>query len=187
MNLTKPKNHKQAVWDVLCSGQGWLDLAAITKQADVSETMAKGWLAALQKGGFVEIRTVKAKSGQRKNIFLLIRDAGREAPRLNADGSARADCHEEVMWRTMKILKSFDLPTLNAHLAMTHDIPQHRVARYVLALEKAGYLKNTGSQRDKQLVLAKNTGARHPQVIVVTEIYDPNTDEIVLRDVPNYE
>jgi hypothetical protein len=87
----------------------------------------------------------------------------------------------------MKILKTFDFDCLIAHVRMTHDVSRDMVKYYTLALERAGYLKNTGSARKKSFVLLKNTGSKAPYVMAVKEVYDPNLDEIVLRDVPEYE
>lgn len=82
----------------------------------------------------------------------------------------------------MKILKTFDFDCLIAHVRMTHDVSRDAVKYYTLALERAGYLKNTGSARKKSFVLLKNTGSKAPYVMAVKEVYDPNLDEIVLRD-----
>jgi len=51
----------------------------------------------------------------------------------------------------------------------------------------SGYLKNTGNARKKSFVLLKNTGSKAPQLLAVREVYDPNINEIVLREVPDYE
>ena len=82
----------------------------------------------------------------------------------------------------MKILKTFDFDCLIAHVRMTHDVSRDAVKYYTLALERAGYLKNTGSAQKKSFVLLKNTGSKAPYVMAVKEVYDPNLDEIVLRD-----
>ena len=115
------------------------------------------------------------------------RDAGVDAPRLSDDGQPLKCPVTEALWRTMRILKTFDLDSLTAHVNMTHPVSRSMAKVYAQHLEAAGYLKNTGNARKKSFVLLKNTGSKAPQLLAVREVYDPNINEIVLREVPDYE
>lgn len=184
--LTKPRNSRQLTWDTLRSRrERFLTVAEIAEETGCAFETVYVYLRSLFKGGFLEVQ--RGGRFTRTHGYRLVRDTGAEAPRLRPDGTTCNGTATEAMWRTMKILKQFDVDSLIAHVRMTHKISRSSANVYTLALERAGYLVNTGSARYKQFKLVKNTGAQAPQLMAVEEIYDPNLKEIVLRDVPDYE
>lgn len=183
----KPKNTRQNIWTVLRKNKDrFLTINEISEAAAAKKQAAYAYLSSLSRGGYISVQKDFGFMGL-LNGYRLERDVGIDAPRLAPDGSELKSPATEAMWRTMKILKTFDLEALFVHVHMTHDISWASVKGYTAALEAAGYLKNTGSARKKTFVMLKNTGARAPQVLAVKEVYDPNTDEIVYRQVPDYD
>ncbi|WP_107878546.1 helix-turn-helix domain-containing protein [Neisseria animaloris] len=184
--LTKPRNARQLVWDALRANcQNWHTIDELAEETGVQYQTVYVYLSSLFKGGYVAKQQGTRFSYREK--YRLQRDAGVEAPRLRRDGTACNGTATEAMWRTMKILKHFDLDSLIAHVQMTHKLTRGTAKQYTHTLEQAGYLINTGSARYKQFSLVRNTGAQAPQRMDVTELYDPNLKQIMLREVPDYE
>lgn len=184
--LTKPRNRRQEVWNCLRqSKERFQTTSEIAEICGMEEAAVYAYLRSLKRGGYVSVQ--QGLGFARRYGYRLERDTGIEAPRLSADGKPLKSTATEALWRTMRILKTFDLDSLTAHVNMTHEVRRETVKVYAQHLEAAGYLKNTGSARKKAFVLLKNTGSRAPQLMAVREIYDPNLDEIVLRDVPDYD
>lgn len=184
--LTKPRNSRQLIWQILRNNdESFFAPEEIAEETGCEFETVYIYLRSLYRGGFLEIK--RGNRFSRRISYRLLRDAGVEAPRLRADGTVCGGTATEAMWRTMKILKRFDIDILVAHVRMTHEISRKTANQYTLALERAGYLSNIGTQRDKYFQLLKNTGAKAPQLMAVVEIYDPNINEIVLREVPDYE
>lgn len=186
VELTKPRNRRQEIWNYLRRHkERFQTTAEIAESCDLQAPAVYAYLQCLHKAGYVGIQYPLGYD--KRYGYRLERDCGTDAPRLKTDGTAARCGIHEALWRTMKILKTFDFDCLIAHVRMTHDVSRDMVKYYTLALERAGYLKNTGSARKKSFVLLKNTGSKAPYVMAVKEVYDPNLDEIVLRDVPEYE
>ena len=184
--LTKPRNRRQEIWNCLRGNKDRLQtVSEIAKACRLSGNTVYKYLIALNKGGFVSIQ--KGSDFCRPYGYRLERDAGVDAPRLSDDGQPLKCPVTEALWRTMRILKTFDLDSLTAHVNMTHPVSRSMAKVYAQHLEAAGYLKNTGNARKKSFVLLKNTGSKAPQLLAVREVYDPNINEIVLREVPDYE
>lgn len=116
----------------------------------------------------------------------LIKDAGIDAPRFSANGSLIvATGANEAIWQAIRILKTFTREELAAHVAKFAK--SETVASYIKAIEPAGYLKRSGAYLRPVYTLVRNTGPKPPQILRIKEVYDPNLDEIVLREVPDRE
>lgn len=184
--FTRPRNRRQEIWTVLrANRERFLTVAELSEMTDTRYETVYGYLRSLFKGGFVGVQQGLVFS--KRHRYRMERDTGAEAPRLKRDGSTCNGTAIEAMWRTMKILKIFDLDALISNVEMTHKVSRALAKYYTKALEDAGYLANTGSARRKVFKLVKNTGGKPPQVMDVREVYDPNINEIVLREVPDYE
>ena len=184
VTLSKPRNVRQAVWDILQGNrQRFLTVNQVAELAGIPFQTANAYMYKLFKGGFI-----KASKGSRfrNSLPYALADgaAVREAPHLNRDGSAGKGETSEALWRSIKILNRFSLDDLYSHVSVTHKAGKAHIKHYLTALTRAGYLVRTANL---EYLLVKNTGAEAPQLLAVTEIYDPNLDEITLREVPDYE
>ena len=117
----------------------------------------------------------------------LIKDLGNEAPRFNTDGVLITEsCANEAMWRAIRILKHFTCDELFAHVAKYTTTSN--VRSYLKCLHQSGYLRTERKGIEAATYyLMKNTGPQPPQILKVREVYDPNLDKIMLREVPEYE
>ena len=140
------------------------------------------YLAALVAYGYVTV--VENEAGCH---WQLIKDVGNEAPRFSADGVLITESGaNEAMWRAIRILKHFSCNELFAHVAKYTTASN--VKSYVRYLHKAGYLRLERKGIDAFTYhLVQNTGPKPPQILRVKEVYDPNLDKIMLREVPEYE
>lgn len=59
--------------------------------------------------------------------------------------SVKTEVIEAVMWRTMKILGTFDAGLLHGNVRMTHDCSRVRITRYLNQCAKRGLLHKTGA------------------------------------------
>jgi hypothetical protein len=131
-----------------------------------------------------------AETGKRKvgtsvaKVYELVKDCGREAPRLRRDGSpVTAGLVNEHMWRTMKVVKHFT-PLELALAASTEEVKVTVTGanEYIRFLVKAGYLvigtaSKPGTQARYRFI--KNTGPRPPMIQRVKRVYDPNLRQVV--------
>lgn len=185
VGLSKPRNVRQAVWDVLQANRNrFLTVNQVAEKAGVPFQTANGYMYKLFKGGF--IKASRGGSRFRNSSAYALKDGAvpRDAPYLNKDGSAGKGSVTEALWRSIKILNRFSLDRLHSHVNMTHRVAKVHVKQYLTALTQAGYLRQA---ENLEYLLIKNTGAEAPQLLAVTEIYDPNLDKITLREVPDYE
>ena len=82
-------------------------------------------------------------------------------------------------WQSMRILRTFTLPDLMA----TAEIKRDNALRYVLGLERSGYLKRTRERRSgckggfAVWMLVRNAGPKAPRLQTDGTTYDPNTHQ----------
>ncbi|MCS4534278.1 hypothetical protein [Neisseria montereyensis] len=184
--LTKPKNARQKIWDVLRANQDkFLIIDEIMELSGVQYDAAYIYLISLHRGKYLTIQ--KGLKFASHNGYRLERNIGVEAPRLHRDGSLCAPLKVDTLWRTIKIIKQFSNEELYQHVNMTQSISRKTVSQYTAALTKAGYLVNVGTGKHKRYQLVKNTGAKAPRLLDVTEMYDPNLDQIMFREVADNE
>ncbi len=140
------------------------------------------YLAALVAYGYATVEEDEA--GYR---WQLIKDVGNEAPRFSADGVLITESGaNEAMWRAIRILKHFSYAELFAYVGKYTTAGN--VKSYIKHLHQAGYLRQERKGIEAATYyLVQNTGPQPPQVLRVKEVYDPNLDKIMLREVPDYE
>ena len=117
----------------------------------------------------------------------LKRDYGVDTPRFTNTGELiKQTGVNEAVWRAMRILKKFTRAELLAHVSKYTT--ESSLRSYIKALRAAGYLQGDDKTHAPTVYrLVKNTGPQPPQILRVKEVYDPNIDQIVLREVPEYE
>ncbi len=59
--------------------------------------------------------------------------------------TAKTEAIESVMWRTIKILGTFDAGLLHGNVCMTHACSRVRITRYLNQCAKRGLLHKTGA------------------------------------------
>ncbi len=150
----------------------------------LEEKTIETYVQGLVNAGHLEI--LQPYERYRATTYKLARDVGVEAPRVNKDGSPVTGGNKrEAMWRSMKILKTFDRRELgNASSTETSVVSDEDVQCYIHYLAKAGYLqvvqKSTPRRQARyRFNPAKNTGPLSPQIQRAKHVYDPNLGQVV--------
>ncbi len=117
-------------------------------------------------------------------IYALLKDCGVDAPRLRKDGSPVTQGRgNENMWRTMRILKTFDWQdVMIAASTETVKITKKTARAYIETLAKAGYLRCISESKPGVRAIyrfVKNTGAKPPVIQRGGSLYDPNVGKVV--------
>lgn len=188
--FTRPRG-RQDIWEAIRSlsanGASLTD-ATITAVAQCRGTDVRMYLRGLVKAGFLAVLP-----GNTPKAYTIVRDNGREAPRVRRDGTICPPTRRESMWRTMGRLKVFSCTTL-AVAASTEEVPvsEGDARDYLKHLYRAGYLAIVQAaappaQGRTMYRLAKRTGGFPPQVLRTKAVYDPNTKEIEWLDTRGIE
>lgn len=116
--------------------------------------------------------------------YELIRDRGREAPRVRADGTEVTQGRgTEQLWRAMRVLKRFTAQELAMSAStQSHPVSLAQAKDYCKHLTKAAYLRVTVQGRGgkpSHFLLAKVTGPLPPMVQRVKRVFDPNLGKVV--------
>jgi len=118
--------------------------------------------------------------------FSLIKDCGVHAPKVRPDGTTvTLGQGNENMWRTMRILKTFDWQDVMVTSTTDVVIITKKTARaYVETLCKAGYLRcisegSSGVKAVYRINPSKFTGAQPPMIQRGGHLYDPNLGKVV--------
>jgi hypothetical protein len=147
---------------------------------NVNADTIKSYIQRLTRGGFVvSAGRKRTNDGHSLYIYKLIKDIGNTAPRLKADGSLSLNgAVNESLWRTMKILGTFNLAELQAAASTDTVQPSADSTReYCEHLRRAGYLR---LKRGRYTALtSRYTGPQAPIVTKVDTVYDQNNRKIV--------
>lgn len=182
---------RQDIWAAIrqeVAQERLLTSARLAKLSHVRESDVRLYLGCLVKAGFMRVQP-----GTAPKEYLLLKDNGREAPRVRRDGTICPPTRRESMWRTMARLSTFSATTL-AVAAGTEEVPVSEVdaADYIKHLHRAGYLAVVqaaapGFQGRTVYRLSKRTGGLPPQVLRTKAVYDPNTSKIEWMDMKGIE
>ena len=120
-------------------------------------------------------------TGGKHSVYTLKRDLGVHAPRVRRDGTFLPDSVRSRLWNAMPIFGIFTA----SELAMSTTLAESPVSRaealdYCRWLARAGYLRDLGDEKFR-FVPARHTGAKAPQLVLVTHVYDPNIDQLVVH------
>lgn len=118
--------------------------------------------------------------------YALISDCGVDAPRVRPDGSIVTQGERNMnMWRTMKILKTFNWHDIKvAASTETISITSKTARAYVEMLHRGGYLRQIGLLEPGIKAVyrfVKDTGHQAPIIKRGGVVYDPNLDAIVYQ------
>ncbi len=148
---------------------------------DVSQL--RRFLRALERGGWIE---VERPSPRRPSHYKVLRRSV-AAPRLTASGLPQPEPVNEVLWRTMKLLKTFT----SVDLAAAASTPERTIklattGAYCCHLAKAGVLRELGRQGRKpqsrrglmHYAIAQSSG-QAPRILRGHSVFLPGEGRIV--------
>ena len=161
----------------------YAELGAVTRTVDV-QTL-KSYVRALERAGYLARKGSNAPGQPQR--FELAKDAGIEAPRVNADGKAiTLGGKQQALWRSMRILRTpFTLVELAAAASTDRAVVSVECAKkFIRYLRLAGYVTiardaEPAHAATYRLIPSKYTGPRAPVISVAAHVYDPNLGQIV--------
>lgn len=150
---------------------------SLKSKVDRRTDRARDYLTGLVRAGIVEV--VHYGPG-RFSVYTLVKDCGVCAPRVRKNGALLPESGRTRMWLAMPILGVFSVREL-ASAASLADAPVafEEAKTYCCWLARGGYLHRVAADAYR-FVTARNTGPKAPQILRVKQLYDPNTDKVVL-------
>lgn len=176
-------NKRERIWAKIRANKTFSASSISIAVKGISKSSVHHYLKCLLAGGYI---------AQEPNIkpvmYKLVNDCGIDAPRLRKDGTAVTQgVINENLWRTMKILKTFDWMDLSRVASTEATVVKPDTAKhYIDALYKGGYLmvmreSNPGTRAVYRFNSRMNTGNRAPKIMRDKSLYDPNLDRIVYK------
>lgn len=149
----------------------------VTDRCDVKADVVRGYFTGLAAAGILDV--LHRGTGGKHSIYTLRRDLGVHAPRVRKDGTFLPDSVRSRLWKAMPIFGIFTA----REIAMSTTLVESPVSRaealeYCRWLAQAGYLRDLGDEKFR-FVPIRHTGMKAPQIVRVTQVYDPNTDQLV--------
>lgn len=182
MAASRDPQGRDALWPVIrATGGDWTTVSALFAETWMDRRTIRSYLGCLVAGRVMERRDPPGAAPE----YRLLRDPGREAPRLRPDGTpVTQGSGTRNMWRTMRMLAEFSPRDVAAHATTDEVAVSEATAKaYCKALYAAGYLRvlqKAVPKKSRQAVyrLIRNTGPHAPQVQRVKQVFDRNTQEV---------
>lgn len=187
--LVGTKSPRQRIWEAIRTQTSFTcqDLEHLAKQ---EPDCVKDYVKALAKAGFITVSdTQKVNALCARNVYVLERDNGIEAPRFNIKGALVLEgTANERMWGTIRrLFKSVDFNY--RELAMfastkTNTVSGATARRYMWFLHAAKYLECTARQKKGQparyrLIVTMDSGSRPPMIVQTEIVIDQNLNQVV--------
>lgn len=169
---------EQPLWSILRVSPDGMSVRELRDLTKADETAVRFRLESWRRAGLVHVdgHHYGKRYSMNRNVEHSI-----TPPKVDAGGQAvkRLPNGRQRLWIAMRILKSFDYPTLQ----MSAQVERGAAATYVTALVNAGYLRAISRRKDplRTYVMIVRSGPKAPVLRQVRngsgirrEIYDPN-------------
>lgn len=170
----------EQVWDMLRANREQLLVSNVIDKVDVSYFKAKALLNSWKKSGHARrYQTINPKTKCPQQAYELLLDCGQEPPQVDGKGLPKSCSGNELIWRTLRILK---VCNANQIVASATDVLNIKTVRqYLRQLHMSGYLMMVDAPRGVLATyrLMHDTGPRAPQVKRGKKIYDGNLGIVV--------
>lgn len=189
MEITLPKkSNQQQVWDLIrteLKGQEFTRRIIQDKTGLGSDEIDGRFLSNLVKHGFLTFVKNEPKT------YLLEKPASVDCPRFTAKGALIVESSvNHNIWRAMRINRTFTINELVIKSRTSKKPTTHKtVSSYVRKLKAAGYLVvvDVMKLKEERLMLVRDSGPKPPQILRIKEVFDPNLNKIMYREVPDAE
>ncbi len=170
-------------WRIMMERPTWT-LTDIELQTNVRRDTVRDYVMKLLRGGYIE-RCGEAKGQGNSPAFVYrVSRPSRDAPRLRRDGTVLPETVQETLWRTIKMMRRFDIKTLTTNaVTAQRTIPVMTVKRYVGHLAACGVLKvvkpGGGRGKEAEYLLIRNLGGAAPRILRTHLVFDPNSNSVI--------
>ena len=185
LSASVPRGH-EGFWEIIrgLDQSGPWRLHDIDYATNVDRASSKDYVHRLERAGFVQ-RVGEGPGHKGKGtatLWRLVR-APIEAPRLARDGTLLQEPLSQLLWRTIRIIKSFTIRELAESASLPdRQVSIGRASRYVVPLAEVGVLLplSTGGTRvGHQYRLVRDLGPKAPMLTRSLMVFDPNTRQVV--------
>lgn len=174
----------EKLWDMLRASVDGIIIRDVPRTIPtINYDKAKTWLGMLLSAGYVSREQISLTRKLPTYRYQLIRDIGQKPPRIDSKGSPKPPSVSETIWRTIRILKTFNANQIIAS-GSTPELVLNiaSVRQYLRHLHSARYLQVRQAGKAKQLAiyqLIHNTGPKAPEVQRGKKVYDCNLGLVV--------
>lgn len=185
---------RDEIWRYVRKSTSEFTIADLRSEVRVEPRTAHDYLNRLVTAGVVSVRKVKVPIGKFPpnrpvtNVYTLETDLGTATPVISADGtisSRQPGSGQQAIWRAMRVLKRFELISVQASLDGTrYSTSLRTIEHYARILRRAGYLRVVrrgiapGVFNLYQMI--RDTGPLAPSVTGAVEaVYDNNQKRVV--------
>lgn len=199
LERTGGKGARQRIWEALRASNGSTTYAELSRVSKVDIQPLTEYMRALARAGYIESPTPDDAPIGTAKVWMLIRRAGVEAPRVTAEGKPVTQGRgTENMWGTMRRLSSFNARELAAMSSADNvTVAEGTAKKYIAVLHVAGYLKliqpaiqvggKAGAIPARYQVVKPITGPRPPMIQRTRSLYDPNLGKVVWQEEPDHD
>jgi hypothetical protein len=178
-----PANERRdELWQTIRELGSFTISEVIKREASLGRSAVRRYINSLFEGGYATREEIhldpeqRHTGGQDRYRYKLIK-GGPDSPVFA--NSSRQDIRAQVrrqIWRTMRVLKQFDVATLWAASGTEeHPIPRKEVTSYMRFLIDTRYLRRKRSYRKPVYVLVRDSGPKAPVPRRMVYAWDLNT------------
>ena len=176
----KAMTNRPAIWLFIRKSSDSFTSKTLSSELKIRSNIISPYLRTLCKAGFIERDGCQNKPA--RIIHYKFIEGPSTPPRIRKNGEIiKQGTGQENMWRSMKILKTFNASFLAYHSTVGEVCVTVETAKsYIKFLHAAGYLRALPtSPVSWALLSSKNTGPLPPMVQRVKQVFDQNIRKVV--------
>lgn len=197
---TPYESPRQRAWNAIRKGRDAFTIAQIAEDAGMVYESVRSFVGQLAKAGFIHVLDEKPVHHPncvvKQRTYQLIKDIGYSYPVMTKSGQMITGVSgTKAMWNTLRItrqpLNADGLAAISSNDSLTIEVST--ASNYLMMLHKAGYLKVvkearvTGGKAQYVLLPEMNTGPKPPQIQRAKHVFDPNTNEVMFAERPEFD
>lgn len=186
LNMRVPRGN-EAFWELILAldKAGPWTIRQLVDRSNVTTGAIGQFVDALRLAGIAEVveRRLNGRPGLDPAAFYRLTRRPLDCPRLRRDGTELPEPQVQVLWRTMRMVKSFS-PRELVDLASEggRSINLSHARSYVSLLISAGVVvqqKSNGHGQEGLYRLKRDLGPRAPKILHARIVFDPNSSQVL--------
>lgn len=175
----------EGFWSIIrgLDAEGPWTLRQVDDRSNVDRARVRDYVKRLELGGIAQrVGEAKAARGvNAANVYRLLK-APFEAPRLDRHGRPLRETATQLLWRSMRILKTFTARELRESAELDdHSIALTTTRNYLHALEQVDILASgsVAGSKTRCFRLLRDVGPKAPSVSSSLIVFDPNSRQVI--------
>ena len=155
-------------------------LSQVDGGSNVDRASVKDYVLRLERGGYVgRVGTKPSKDGRSSVTLWRLLKKPVDAPRLDRAGNELHEPVAQLLWRSMRIMKTFSSAELRAAAELPgRDVTLVRTRQFINALSRVGVVFQVPGHKDLY-VLARDLGPKAPSVGKTWVVFDRNSRQVI--------